>query len=122
MTDIMGNILKVRVHAANIHDTMMGGAVFAGAKLKYPLLQGVCGDAGYRGTFVGQVTKLGCTVDISERIKPKEWEILPKRWRVERTFSWLNNSRRLSKDYEISVLSEESMVIISHMHTLLRRY
>jgi transposase len=118
----MGNILKVRVHAANIHDTMMGGAVFLGAKQKYPSLQGACGDAGYRGTFVRQVAELGCAVDISERIKPKEWEILPKRWRVERTFSWLNNSRRLSKDYEISVLSEESMVMISHIHTLLRHY
>ena len=105
MTDIRENILKGRVHAANIHDTMMGGAIFAGAKLKYPLLRGACGDDGYRGTFVEQVTKLGRAVDISVRIKPKEWEIPPKRWRVERTF-W----------------SEESMVIISHTHTLFRRY
>ena len=50
-----------------------------------------------------------------------QWEKLPWRWVVERTFSWLNNSRRLSKDYEFFVFSSESMVIISHLHTLLKR-
>jgi transposase len=50
-------------------------------------------------------------VDISEKIKPHQWEKLPWRWIVERTFSWLNNFRRLSKDYEFSVSSLESMVI-----------
>ena len=59
-------------------------------------------------------------IDISERIKPV-WEILPKRWVVERTFSWMNNDRRLSKDYEITTDSEKSFVYISHMHTLLKR-
>ena len=48
--------------------------------------------------------------------------INPKRWIVERTFTWVNHSRRLSKDYEISTVHEENMFMISHMHTLLRRY
>jgi len=39
----------------------------------------------------------------------------------ERTFAWIGNSRRLSKDYEITASTEENMVIISHFHTLLRR-
>ena len=43
------------------------------------------------------------------------------RWVVERTFSWLNNPIRLSKDQESSVSSSESMVIISHLHNLLKR-
>ena len=60
-------------------------------------------------------------MDISKRIKP-EFEVLPKRWLVERTFSWGNNSRRLSKDYEIRAMHEENMFIISHMHTLIKRY
>jgi len=63
---------------------------------------------------------LGCRVDISERIKP-QFEVLPKRWIVERTFGWASNSRRLSKDYEISVESAEAMFQISHLHTLLRK-
>ena len=64
--------------------------------------------------------RLGLGVDISEKIKPHQWEKLPWRWVVERTFSWLNNFRRLSKDYESSVSSSESMVIISHLPTLLK--
>lgn len=64
---------------------------------------------------------LGIGVDISEKIKPHEWEKLPWRWVVERTLSWLNNSRCLSKDYEITADSEEAIVKISHLHTLLKR-
>ena len=60
-------------------------------------------------------------VDISEKVKPHEWEVMPWRWVVERTLSWLNNSRRLSKDYEILVSSSEAIVKISHFHTLLNR-
>jgi len=118
----MGNLLVVKVHAANIHDTMGGCHVYQAAKNKYPDIKGACVDAGYKGTFVDFVeTKYGDIVDVSEKIKPKEWEILPKRWRVERTFSWLNNSRRLSKDYEILTSTEENMIMISHLHTLLKR-
>jgi transposase len=117
----MGHLLFVKVHAANVHDTVSGGAVFIGALAKYPTIKGVCADAGYRKTFENEVNDLGKTVVISEKIKPKEWAVLPKRWIVERTLSWLNHSRRLSKDYEISVANEETMIIISHSDTLLRR-
>ena len=110
----------MKVHAANIHDTIGGGDVFLDALELYPTITGVCGDAGYRGTFKTVVEEAGITVDISEKIKP-EWEILPKRWRVERTFAWLNFSRRLSKDYEISTQSEETHVHIAFMSILLRR-
>jgi transposase len=118
----MGNILGVCVHAANIHDTKSGCYVYQEAKQKFESIQGVCADAGYRGTFVDFVkTKYSETVEISKKIKPKEWKILPKRWRIERTFSWLNHSRRLSKDYEIKIYYEKNIVIISHLHTLLKR-
>ena len=76
----------------------------------------------YRGTFASDLKQqLDLNVDISEKIKPHQWEKLPWRWVVERTLSWLNHSRRLSKDYEISVSSAEAMVKISHFHTLLKR-
>ena len=120
VTDIDGNLLKVRVHAANIHDTKGGCEVFVEALWKYPSIEAVCGDEGYRGTFFDFVISLGRKCDISERIKPI-FEILPKRWRVERTFAWLNNYRLLSKDYEITTASEEVDIMIAHSHTLLRR-
>ena len=60
--------------------------------------------------------KLGRRIDISEKIKPT-WEILPKRWVVERIFSWMNYSRRLSKDYEITTDSEKNFIFyFTHAH------
>ena len=102
--DVLGCLLSVHVHAANIHDTKGGISPAKLAYERYPSIQKFCADAGYRGTFVSDVKQqLDLDVDISEKI------------------SWLNHSRRLSKDYEISVSSAETMVIISHSHTLLKR-
>ena len=120
VTDTMGNILKVKVHAANIHDTVSGGEIFRGALDKYPSIKGCCADEGYRKTFENFVVSMGKAVKISEKIKPKGWAVLPQRWVVERTFGWMSYSRRLSKDFEISTISQENMVIISHLHTLLK--
>ena len=120
--DVLGCLLSVVVHAANIHDTKGGISTARRAYERYPSIQKFCADAGYRGTFVSDLKEqLDLDVDISEKIKPHQWEIPPWRWVVERTLSWLNHSRRLSKDYEISVSSAVTMVKISHSHTLLKR-
>ena len=119
----MGNLLAVVVHAANIHDTKSGINPAKQAFERYPTIKRFCADAGYRGTFVLDVDEiLRLCVDISEKIKPHVWEKLPWRWVVERTLGWLGHSRRLSKDYEISTDSAETMVRISHLHTLLKRW
>ena len=76
----------------------------------------------YRKTFEQDVKEtLGLEVDISARIKP-EWTILPKRWIVERTLAWINYSRRLSKDYEITVESAQAMCMIAALRTLIARF
>lgn len=117
----MGNLLAVVVHAANIHDTKSGILAAREAFEKYPSIQRFCADAGYRKTFEQDVSReLGLGVDISARIKP-EWEVLPKRWIVERSLAWINNSRRLSKDYEISVQSAQAVCMIAAFRTLLKR-
>ena len=121
VTDTQGHVLHVKVHAANIHDTVAGCDVFEEALKKYPSLKGVCADAGYRKTMEEFVEKiLKKTIEISERITPG-WVILAKRWIVERTFAWLNPFRRLSKDYEISTKSAENFVMIAHSMLLIRR-
>ena len=118
----MGNLLAGVVHAANIHDTKAGILAARDACKKYPSIQRFCGDAGYRKTFEQDISsKLGLGVDISVRIKP-QWEVLPKRWTVERSLAWLNNSCRLSKDYEISVHSAQAVCIIAACRTLLKRF
>ena len=99
------------VHAANIHDTKGGISTAKRTYERFPSIRKFCADAGYRGAFVSDLKEqLGLDVDISEKIKPHQWEKLPWRWAVERTLSWLNHSRRLSKDYEIFVSSDEAML------------
>ena len=121
VTDTQGHLLHVKVHAANIHDTVAGCEVFREACEKYPSLQGVCADAGYRKTMENFVKNtLKKTIEISERITPG-WAILAKRWIVERTFAWLNHFRRLAKDYEIAVKSVENLVMIAHSIVLIKR-
>jgi putative transposase len=116
----MGNLLAVDIHAANIHDTIGGCNVLELAVRKYFTINGASADEGYRNTFEIYGLALGLDVHISKKIK-SEWSILPKRWVVERTFSWMNNSRRLSKDYETTTDSQKNLVYISHMATLLKR-
>lgn len=110
------------VHAANIHDTTSGIWVAQKACKKYPSIQAFCADAGYRGTFIDKTKEeLHRRVDISEKIKPHDWEKLPWRWIVERTFAWMKAARRLAKEFEISVSTEEAMIIIACAAVPIRR-
>jgi len=121
LTDTLGDILFLKVHAANIHDTKMGYKIFESALEKYPSLKGANGDKGYRKTTKEYIENvLNKKFDISENPE-KSWRLLPKRWIVERTFSWFNWFRRLSKDYELTIPSSENIIAISHSMLLLRR-
>ncbi|TBG51626.1 transposase, partial [Rhizobium leguminosarum] len=53
--------------------------------------------------------------------KAKGFEVLPRRWVVERTFAWLGRCRRLAKDWEKSVASAEAWITIAHIRVLTRR-
>ena len=101
---------------------MAGADVFKDALAKYPSIKGCAADSGYKGTFVKALEELDISVDIIDKISPKTWSALPKRWIVEHAFAWANNSHRLSKDYEIINESAENMFMISHLATLLRRF
>jgi putative transposase len=121
VVDILGNLLQVKVHAANLSDTKSAGDVLEGAVDKYPSLKAFSGDAGYRGSAVEFTsTKLGMTLHISEKIEGK-WAVLPKRWVVERTFSWLGHFRRLAKDFEILPATAENMIRIAMLKITLAK-
>jgi putative transposase len=80
---------------------------------KYPSLKAFSGDAGYRGTAVEFTSnKLDMALHSSEKIEGK-WAVLPKRWVVKRTFSWLGSFHRLSKDFEILAATSENMFRIA---------
>ncbi len=115
----MGNLLSIVVHAANIHDTKSRILPAREGVWKYPTIERSCADSRYRRSFEEVVRdELGLGVDISEKLKPHEWEKLPWRWVVERTLSWLNHSRRLAKDFEIAVNSAVAMVRIFPIYIL----
>ncbi|ULJ65155.1 transposase [Wielerella bovis] len=119
--DTMGNLLAVVVHAANIHDTKAGIFVAQKAFETYPSLKGFCADAAYCRTFEQNVQdELGLSVDISVKIKDVSWQVLPKRWIVERTFAWLGWSRRLAKDFEQTILSAENFIKLGYILRILK--
>lgn len=59
--------------------------------------------------------------DINTLVFPEGFKVLPKRWIVERTFSWMNKCRRLSKDYEDLPSTSECMMFISISRLMLKR-
>lgn len=59
--------------------------------------------------------------DVTNRGDQKGFQVLPKRWIVERTFGWLNRFRRLSKDYEQRPEVSEGFVYLSMIHLMLNR-
>lgn len=83
---------------------------------------GICADYAYHKYFKNVVEEFyNIKVDISKRLD-STFKVMPKRWKVERTLSWFNNSRRLSKDYEIKTFYQENICIISNLSTLLKRF
>jgi putative transposase len=99
-------------------------------------------DSGYRGTFVTWVKEhLGWSVEVvqhpwtglkgvwtpqgvevePELIKPKGFQVLPRRWALERTFGWLNTARRLFKDYEYWPASSEAWIYLAMLRLMVKR-
>jgi len=116
-------ILAVVVHAANIQDR--DGAKLVLAKLvgKFSRLQLIWADGGYAGKLIEWTQELGPW--ILEIVKRSDdmtgFQVLPKRWIVERTFAWFGRYRRLSKDYETLPESSEAVIYLAMIHLMLRR-
>ena len=77
---------------------------------------------GYAGDLVRYVKRwYGRVIEIVKRSNLGKFVVLPKRWIVERTFAWLSNYRRLSKDYESNPQSSESMIRLAMINLMLHR-
>ncbi|MCB1794118.1 MAG: transposase, partial [Candidatus Competibacteraceae bacterium] len=116
IVDILGNLLAVKVHAANEVDTTSAAPVFQEAMKRYPTLQAFSGDAGYQGTaesFVRDQLKLTLHIAQKPAATKGQFIVIPKRWIVERTFAWLGHFRRLAKDFEILINTAENMIRIA---------
>jgi putative transposase len=113
ITDTLGHLLGVIVHAANLHDTVEGQRICLQVADRYPSIQAFAADQGYRGTTVAFVEEwLNRRVDITTKVA-SGFVVQPKRWVVERTLAWLGNFRRLAKDVEIRTETAENMIRIA---------
>lgn len=123
IVDTLGLLLAVVVHPANIQDR--DGAKLVLAKLvgKFSRLKLIWADGGYAGKLIEWTKEVGHW--ILEIVKRSDdvtgFQVLPKRWIVERTFAWFGRYRRLSKDYETLTESSEAIIHLAMIHLMLRR-
>ena len=132
----MGLLLTVIVHAADVSEQAGARRILekvATAKTKaasfFQRLRLLWVDAGYQAgkDFCAWVKALlGWRVEVIKRPevnvqKKQGFILLPRRWVVERTFAWLDNYRRLSKDYEQLPQSSETMVYLAMTNLMLHR-
>ena len=79
-------------------------------------------DAGYQGQEMMErvLMSTGFKLEISKRPKQR-FEVVPRRWVVERSIAWVNRYRRLSKDYEYRTTTSESMIYMTGIRLMLKR-
>jgi len=124
VTDTLGLLIGLVVHAASIQDRDGAPAVLGSIRARWPWLRHVFADGGYAGPKLeGAMRRLGdWTIQIVKRSDTaRSFEVLPMRWVVERTFAWLGRCRRLAKDWEKSIASAEAWIFIAHIRVLTRR-
>ena len=71
--------------------------------------------------WAGEWAKEGVKVDWEHLLPPKGFQVLPRRWVVERTFSWIDQNRRMSKDFERLPESGEAFIHVAISRLVTRR-
>ena len=124
LTDTNGLLVGAIVHAADIQDRDGAPVLLASIRKTLPWLRHVFADGGYAGPKLEDaLAQIGTwTLEIIKRSDTaKGFELLPRRWVVERTIAWLNRNRRLAKDFEKTVESAVAWIMIASIKLLSRR-
>jgi len=120
--DTLGLVWAVVVLSAGLQDRTGTRLLLLRLAAVAHRIQVVFADAAYSGTLVDWVRQMfQWTLTIVSRRTAGRFEVLPWRWLVERTFAWLSNARRLSKDYEIHPATSECFIQITMISLMLRR-
>ena len=114
VVDTLGLPMSVVVHEANTHDSVGADTVIDRMKGCFPRLKKILADGGYKGQKLIDAARQKLGADFTVVLRPdessKKFSILPLRWIVERSFSWLENFRRIAMDYEFYSDTGEAMV------------
>lgn len=124
--DTLGLILAITITSAAVQDRDAAKGLIKLMLSMYHRIQIIWADGGYLGklvTWVKQLRPCGkLKLEIVRRSDDvKGFEVLPKRWIVERTFGWLVKSRRLCRDYEVRTEHSESMIRLCMIRLMLKR-
>lgn len=134
LVDTNGLVLAVRVHRADLHDRDGGRRLLSEEpRPELPRVGLVWADGAYTAEFCKWAElELGWRVEVPYHRnrqmwrygleeKPRGFQVLPRRWVVERTFAWLSQVRRLSKDYERLPEMAVAMIYGAMSRLMLRR-
>lgn len=121
IVDTLGLFIAITVVAASVSDNAGGIAVTDQARARTRRFAKLWCDSGFKRTFVQHCRANHVSVEVINKIHPNRFEVLPKRWIVERTWSWLMNNRRLQIDYERDPAVHEGFIWAAHSRLLLRR-
>ena len=123
LVDPLGLVLAVVVTAASVSDPAGARVLFRRVGGAGKNLRKLWVDGTYRGKLVAWVSQ-HCQFRLLPVLRSddqKGFVVLPRRWVVERTFAWLTQCRRLSKDYEVLPATSEAMIYIAMTRLMLRR-
>lgn len=123
VVDTMGFVLVAMVKAANYQDQDMAKQIIQRVNESFYRLKRIYADSAYQRSGLPRWTwlKTLITLRVVPRKAAKKFEVLPKRWIVERTFAWLMRSRRLSRDYERLTENSEATIYISMIALMSKR-
>jgi putative transposase len=121
--DTDGRLLMVNLTTADISDSAGAQAILAAARKRWPWLKHLFADGGYdRTQLMDKAAFLDFVVEIVRKMEnQKGFEVLPRRWVVERTFAWMTRWRRPVRDYEQRIDVSEAMIHVAMGSLLLRR-
>jgi len=121
--DTQGLPHALGVTTANITDRKGAIKIFKDYKKNLKITEKVLADGGYTGEpFKKEIKQiLNAEVEIAKRSELHKFEVIPKRWVVERCFAWLEKSRRLWKNCERLLSSSLAMMKLGFIRILLKR-